>query len=600
MRKRSGFKLPHLVWRGFPFQYFLFMILPLTTLLLAVAFGSLSLHRQEMRSLVGDRDLRAVRAAANSLNQELNHQTEVLKILTETNPDESQLARLVNNPTASLSSFDRGLVLISPTGQAIAASPAAKEWMINSPEFRSTLTFFEKGGIGTPALSSLVRLDPSGSPAILAGIVLPGKSVLIGGFNPGTLIQSGLEGTVNGAQVTAFVVAPDGQVLYHVGNLTPQEHLKTHPGIAEALKGESGINYYPTPEGEHVVAFSPVGTSGWGLMMEESWEMIASPLLNTTQMAPLILVPVLILALVALWFATRQIVQPLQLLERRTEELANGNFEAIQQPVGGISEIRHLQSELIDMANKLNLAQESLHRYIGAITGGIENERRNLARELHDDTIQTLIALNQRLQLSNLAGKNSSFQENAKDLLPLVQGAMTNLRRIIRGLRPIYLEDLGLVAALEMLCQETSQTSPLPVNFKVEGSECRLVPEIELAFYRMAQEALSNIVRHADASQASVDLNYQGDSVTLRIKDNGKGFKASPQSNDLVQQGHFGLLGLRERAELIDADLQILSDPGKGTIITIHLDQPTSSKEREAAIDNHNTGSETNGPDFRD
>ena len=227
--------------------------------------------------------------------------------------------------------------------------------------------------------------------------------------------------------------------------------------------------------GEHLVAFSPVQPFGWGLVLEESWEEIASPLLRATQSAPLILAPVLLLAIVALWFGARQIVQPLQSLEKSAGQLAAGDFAAIRQPVGGISEIRHLQDALVETAAALEAAQAALHGYIGALTAGLENERRALARELHDDTLQALIALNQHVQLAALharadtpAGPSgiptgplptaaASQKQDLLDLQGQVGQTIHNLRRAIGGLRPIYLEDLGLVAALRMLVRETEQ-----------------------------------------------------------------------------------------------------------------------------------------------
>jgi two-component system, NarL family, sensor histidine kinase UhpB len=118
------------------------------------------------------------------------------------------------------------------------------------------------------------------------------------------------------------------------------------------------------------------------------------------------------------------------------------------------------------------------------------------------------------------------------------------------------------------------------VDFQVSGSERRLGPETELALYRMAQEALNNIVRHAQAQQAWVDIRFEHDTLTLRVKDNGKGFLRSALSGDLVQKGHFGLLGLQERAELIHAQLQVDTAPGKGTTVSVILNQPAFDQER--------------------
>ena len=139
------------------------------------------------------------------------------------------------------------------------------------------------------------------------------------------------------------------------------------------MNGESGIDYFQSSDGEHVTAFSPVSPVGWGLMIEEGWEDISNPYLVNTQSAPLILVPVFLLALLAIWFGARRIVTPLQKLEKQAANLAAGDFDAINPPVGGIEEIRNLQAELIDMADKLKTAQHTLHNYIGAITAGVES-----------------------------------------------------------------------------------------------------------------------------------------------------------------------------------------------------------------------------------
>jgi signal transduction histidine kinase len=294
-------------------------------------------------------------------------------------------------------------------------------------------------------------------------------------------------------------------------------------------------------------------------------------MLQVTQAAPLVLVPALLLTLVALWFGARQIVQPLQALEAKAADLAWGQFEAIEQPVGGIAEIRRLQAELIHMAHKVRAAQESLRDYIGAITQGQEEERRRLARELHDDTLQSLIALNQRIQLAQLALADSPAAGSLAEIQTLMEQTMSDLRRFTRALRPIYLEDLGLVAALEMLTREVGQADNLRVEFHRAGSERRLSSEVELALYRMAQEALSNVTRHAQALQVSLSITFKPDAVIMTISDNGRGFQVPASPAELAPSGHFGLLGLHERAELIGAYLDIQSSPGQGTLVIVQL-----------------------------
>src|SRR5512146_3583552 len=149
---------------------------------------------------------------------------------------------------------------------------------------------------------------------------------------------------------------------------------------------------------------------------QEVAETATNPALELTLVAPLVLVPPLLFAVAALWFGARQIVRPLQQLEVRAAALAGGDFEAIQQPVGGISEVRHLQHELTVMSRKVQAAQEGLHDYIAAITAAQEEERMRLARELHDDTIQAVIALKQRVQLAQRSVKEKNTRKSLSEL----------------------------------------------------------------------------------------------------------------------------------------------------------------------------------------
>jgi two-component system sensor histidine kinase UhpB len=145
------------------------------------------------------------------------------------------------------------------------------------------------------------------------------------------------------------------------------------------------------------------------------------------------------------------------------------------------------------------------------------------------------------------------------------------VRRVIRALRPIYLEDLGLVAALEMLTRDTGAALGLPIDFDASGLQRRLPTEVELSLYRMAQEMLSNLARHAQASRASVALAFGPDALNLSVHDNGRGFGVPVSPAEFASQGHFGLLGLHERAELIGARLAIRSTPGAGTTVDVTL-----------------------------
>ncbi len=304
---------------------------------------------------------------------------------------------------------------------------------------------------------------------------------------------------------------------------------------------------------------------------EEVWETATDLKLELTLAAPLVLIPPLLFAVAALWFGAKQIVQPLQRLESEAAALAWGDFDAIKEPVGGITEVQHLQNELAEMARKVQAAQEGLHDYIGAITAAQEEERLRLARELHDDTIQAVIALKQRVQLAEKSVKDQNARQSFKELEGLAEQTIEDLRRLTRALRPIYLEDLGLVTALEMLARETSQANQLEIDFHKHGLERRLSREQELALYRIAQEALTNVMHHAQARRAALRIDFSEKEIKLEVSDDGVGFETPKSPTDFAPSGHFGLLGMRERADLIGGRMEVQSEAGRGTRLSIRL-----------------------------
>ena len=157
------------------------------------------------------------------------------------------------------------------------------------------------------------------------------------------------------------------------------------------------------------------------------------------------------------------------------------------------------------------------------------------------------------------------------EMQQMTEQTIADLRRLVRDLRPIYLEDLGLVTALDMLVRDTGQILHIPISFQVSGDERRLSPQVELALYRMSQEGISNIARHAKATCAELYLDFDPENVILQIKDDGRGFTTLESPAEMTTNGHFGLLGMQERAELIGAQMIIESDTNEGTCLTIVL-----------------------------
>jgi signal transduction histidine kinase len=554
--------------RGVNLQIITIIILPLTIILVAVTFGSLSLHQQAMRTLVGERDERAARTASGALSDHIKFRlllVQNLSLLAASAVDQ-QLDITLKSSKDMLNEFDGGLAFFSPDDVLLAAIGDQDFWG-QYADSRIDLS-----AQLSPHTSIQVLPFERGNMVVLTAWQPDEGTITAGAFSIESLASKSLESTISSNQDTSiFLVDADYQLLYQKGEFLPDLTGSDHVGISRALDGISGTTFQVNDGIEHVVAYNPVEMTGWALVIEEPWEAVTNPMLRTTGFAPLVLVPVLLLALLALGFAARQIVKPLQNLEDKAVQLSWGDYEAIEEPVGGVTEIRHLQRELIHLAQKVQFAQKSLHNYIGAITAGQEEERHRLARELHDDTLQSLIALKQRVQLAHLDNNDGHVVRLLPEIEKMAEDTIDNLRRLTRDLRPIYLEDLGLVAALEMLAREVEQVSGFKVSLQFNGYERRLSATIELALYRIVQESLSNVARHARASLADVTLTYSPQDVRLEISDHGIGFKVPKSPADFAPGDHFGLLGMYERAQLISAEFSVQSSPGEGTRILVIL-----------------------------
>lgn len=239
-----------------------------------------------------------------------------------------------------------------------------------------------------------------------------------------------------------------------------------------------------------------------------------------------------------------------------------------------------VQRTLQDL-NSARRRQGELRDYASLITRVQEEERRRLARELHDDTAQALIALSLGLDGLGRAMKKVNLPEKdvhwLASLQNLADATLEGVRRACRDLRPSVLDDLGLRAAIEWLADSSAERR-VPCTFTCTGVPQFTTPEAEIAIFRIVQEALSNIWRHAHATHAQIDLRYLPGLLQVSIHDNGKGFASERQDSNASQssQSSLGLLGMRERATLIGATLTINSSPGQGCTIVLSL--PLSQK----------------------
>jgi len=196
-----------------------------------------------------------------------------------------------------------------------------------------------------------------------------------------------------------------------------------------------------------------------------------------------------------------------------------------------------------------------------------EDERSRIARELHDETAQILTAFSFHLAaLRNAMPARAAFQPQLDQLQNLSRQMSAGIYQLVRDLRPAQLDDLGLVPALQYQCGEVLNRAGLQVRLEVIGERRRLDKLVETVLYRVAQEALTNIARHAGVQAAEMRLSFEKDQVSLNISDHGKGFHIEDHS---AGRGAWGLEGMRERAESVSGTLLLRSNPESGTEVEI-------------------------------
>jgi two-component system, NarL family, sensor histidine kinase DevS len=239
-----------------------------------------------------------------------------------------------------------------------------------------------------------------------------------------------------------------------------------------------------------------------------------------------------------------------------------------------------LESFAVSAATAVATAQSVVAERQRQRIAAAEAERQRWARELHDDTLQSLSAL--RFGLSAARRSDGGLDQAVGRAVEQIEESIANLRALITDLRPAALDELGVQAAIESLAERTARHG-IEVDVSVEladeqgATSERLASDLEIAVYRMTQEALTNAGKHGHASRAVVEISEDNDSLRLLVRDNGRGFDPSEKSEG------FGLLGMSERVTLLGGELEVESSPGTGTTIRARLPVRRASGEQQMA-----------------
>jgi signal transduction histidine kinase len=564
----------------------LITVAPVTALLIALSVVGFISFTQLTRTLVEQRDSELVQLAAQQVATYWADSVFFLSSVASSEPvrtgdmEGTQLLLWGSTPLAER--FDRvsitdaqGTVVVTMGGQL--------------DETVGDQAYFERARRLRTVVRSEPHNDATGQPVIV--VAVPIFDALRGNFagcvlgiwdlERGSLGQALAQIRV-GQHGFAYLVDTSGTILYHPSRDLIRADARQHPAVAALLRGETGaqtvtfrdritvVGYAPIPLRER--ASSLVGDEtwvGWGLLTSELWDDIIAPVRTPLILMGLLIVLVVALPLTIVALNSRRIVAPLQSLVTQAERVASGEFESQVSVNQGPLEVQELELAFNAMVDQLRRYRSDIQNYVVSILTSQEEERKRVARELHDETAQALVVLGRRIEMAEEIAKEPELVAELDSLRDLVDDTLHGVRRFTSDLRPPLLEELGLPRTLELLGYRTERDEAFRVNLSIVGQPRQLLPELELGLYRLAQEGLSNVRRHAQAAQVDVRLIYDPESVILEIDDDGVGFDASASTSELVRTGRLGLMGIHERARLFGGHATIESEPGKGTKVRV-------------------------------
>jgi len=370
----------------------------------------------------------------------------------------------------------------------------------------------------------------------------------------------------------AFIVDEEGEIIAHTfGSGFPADLLAANSVAPEAHHETRAL---ATDQGRIWDTAVPIfggqaGMARIGLsedIIQATVTTLTSQMLLTTVMVSAVGIAA---ATLLTWIVTRPILN----LKQAAQAVGRGDFSQYVTPwagdeIGELAQAFNAMTADLAQADRERQEREQLRtRLLEQVITAQEEERKRIARELHDETGQSLTSLMVRLQMVNQQCPLPDVQEQLDGVRALVAQTLDGVHNLAVELRPSVLDDLGLAAALRRYVQDYQARYPVEVDLVMMGLEERLPPAVETAVYRIIQESLTNIARHAQAQTVSVLVEHGHGRIRAIIEDDGVGF----DEQVAARNGRLGLYGMRERAELLNGTLTIESTPGQGTSIFIEV-----------------------------
>jgi signal transduction histidine kinase len=538
--------------------------------------------------------------SVDALIQHTTRQLEAATLIPLLNPDDPEKEQMEWQYQV-LGTFDR-IVRLGPGGQVLWTVPAEAEapgWALAGD--RQVLDAMQEDQTIIAQVSASEVDHPP-----LAVVITPVRdsSGTTRGFLAGELHLShaGVPLVPLAEQeggMHAEVVDARGYILAHPAvdePSSPDEHVDVLGPLLAG--GHPGTIIHGTGGGsDHVVAYYPLESLPGGVVVEQREdEALALP--NRMERTVLIFgLGALVVGSGAAWFHARTVVRPIRDLTDASRRIAAGSLDdpivaTREDEVGelarsfdtmrvklrdSLEESRRWTDELEMRVRERTRELESLNKsraeLLGKVISAQEEERKRIARELHDESAQALAALLVELQAMDEALPSSARE--AKRSLARVKSqttkALTDMRQIILDLRPSVLDELGLVAAVRWYARTRLDSTRVTVSVDVGGRQKRLPGSVETAMFRIAQEAINNVVKHAEARSVRVQLEFTDDIISLLVKDDGRGFDVKAVTRAEDGTARLGLAGMTERATLLGGIAAIESEPGRGTQIRVEI-----------------------------
>lgn len=370
-------------------------------------------------------------------------------------------------------------------------------------------------------------------------------------------------------------------------------------GSADLVDGESRVvassdpqrlgQAAPVGRGEVTVS-ATLELAPWRLLLRQPESEAMAPVRSLRQTLLLIGLPLLAVALIFAWGAARSVTEPLAELGEAAERIASGNLETPvpalgEDEVGRLSRSFELMRQALwqsleDLTQARELLElrvtertRQLTEIVSKLVTAQEEERKRLARELHDETCQTLAALGMKLDAALAETSAEAVRSRLGEAKAFAGRTLAEVHRLIYDLRPSVLDDLGLLPAIRWLGEHNLEPLGIAVRCEIEEPPGRLTSQAETLLFRAVQEALQNVARHSGADSVLIQVAAQGGKLEVEIEDDGRGFDPASVAKPAPSGRGLGLAGMKERLALVGGSAQIDSAPGSGTrvVLTVPL-----------------------------